>query len=139
MSKKVFLVAWLVALLFPFSALLAQTDNSSLNEALSGLNATAGQVGAFKDQTSQTNIGTDFLTTKAGQIIGLVLSFVGVIFLVLMIYAGILWMTASGNEQQTTKAKDLIISAVIGIIIVFAAYAITNFIGTAVMNTSAVL
>lgn len=135
MSKKVFLVAWLVVLLFPFSALMAQSNNASVNAAINGLNQTANKIEAFKTQAATGNgIGEEFLTTKAGQIIGLVLSFVGVIFLVLMIYAGILWMTASGNEQQTTKAKDLIISAVIGIIIVFAAYAITNFIGSEIIK-----
>jgi hypothetical protein len=46
-----------------------------------------------------------------------------------MIYAGILWMTAQGNDQQVTKAKTLMINSVIGIIIVFAAYAITAFVG----------
>jgi len=46
-----------------------------------------------------------------------------------MIYAGITWMTAQGNEQQVAKSKTLMINAVIGIIIVFAAYALTSFIG----------
>jgi len=37
-------------------------------------------------------------------------------------------MTAQGNEQQVTKAKDLITNSIIGLIIVLAAYAITAFI-----------
>lgn len=61
-------------------------------------------------------------------IINVAISFVGVIFLVLMIYGGYLWMTARGNEQQVEKAKNLIIAAVIGLIIVLAAYAISAFI-----------
>ncbi len=64
-----------------------------------------------------------------GTLIGVVLSFVGVLFLVLMVYGGILWMTARGNEQQVEKAKDLIIASIIGLIIVMGAYAITSFIG----------
>jgi len=128
MLKKAFLTAWFVALLFPFSTAMAA--NSAMESTLNGLNQTAGRVGAFQEQASSgSNFGTEFLTTKAGQIIGLVLSFIGVIFLILMIYAGILWMTASGNEQQVTKAKGLIINSLIGMIIVFSAYAITNFIG----------
>jgi TRAP-type C4-dicarboxylate transport system permease small subunit len=69
------------------------------------------------------------MATRVGQIIGIALSFVGALFLLLIIYGGILWMTARGNEQQVTKAKDLIISAVIGLIIVLSAYAITTFVG----------
>lgn len=58
-------------------------------------------------------------------IIQVALSFVGVIFMILMIYGGYLWMTARGSEEQVTKAKNLITAAVIGLIIVLAAYAIT--------------
>ena len=63
-----------------------------------------------------------------GQIIGIALGLVGVIFLVLMVYGGFLWMTARGNTKQVEDAKNLIISAVIGIIIVAGAYVVTNFV-----------
>ena len=58
----------------------------------------------------------------------LILSFTGTLFLALTIYAGILWMTASGNEEQVTKATGIIKMAVIGLIICMAAYSITYFI-----------
>ncbi|OGF21054.1 hypothetical protein A2Y83_01835 [Candidatus Falkowbacteria bacterium RBG_13_39_14] len=61
-----------------------------------------------------------------GQIIQIILSFLGVIFLVLMVYGGYLWMTGGGNEEQIAKAKNIMGAAVIGLIIVLAAYAITN-------------
>lgn len=93
-----------------------------------GLNETVQEIDAFKDQTV-SDINTGFIQTKAGEIVGLVLSFVGVLFLILIIYAGITWMTAQGNEQKVTKAKDLLINAIVGLIIVFAAYAITAFVG----------
>lgn len=63
-----------------------------------------------------------------GQVIQAALSFVGVIFLLLMIYGGYLWMTARGNEEEVTKAKNLIKAAIIGLIIVLAAYAISIFV-----------
>ncbi len=99
---------------------------------LNGLNTSAQKVDAFSGQTGANY--NNFIQTKAGQIIGIVLSFVGIIFLVLMIYAGVTWMTAEGNEQNVTKAKSLLINATIGIIIVFAAYAITSFIGGEVLR-----
>jgi len=85
-----------------------------------GLEATAKEGGL---NTSSTDIAV-----IVGAWIQYALSFVGVIFLVLMIYAGFLWMTAAGNEEQIKKAKSLIASAVIGAVIVFGAYAITYFI-----------
>ena len=61
-------------------------------------------------------------------IIQTALSFLGVIFLMLMIYGGYLWMTARGNEEQTTKAKNTITAAIIGIVIVLSAYAISYLV-----------
>lgn len=93
-----------------------------------GLNESASKVSAFQNQIDSYN--DNFLNTKIGSIIGIVLSFIGVAFLILMIYAGISWMTAAGNQEKVTKSKDLIINAIIGLIIVLAAYAITAFIGS---------
>lgn len=93
-----------------------------------GLSQSANVVDAYKTQVASPD--DNFLSTKVGSIIGLVLSFVGVIFLILMIFAGLTWMTASGNQEKVNKSKDLMINAVIGLVIVMAAYAITAFIGS---------
>ncbi|MFA5937369.1 MAG: pilin [Candidatus Paceibacterota bacterium] len=66
--------------------------------------------------------------TLVGTVIGSLLSVAGIAFFALMIYGGFLWMTARGNEQQTGKAKNTITAAVIGIVIVLASYAVTNFV-----------
>ena len=95
--------------------------SDALANARSGLNIAAGENGA--------NLSKADVPSVIGSVIGAVLSFVGVLFLGLMIYGGLLWMTAQGNEQQVTKAKDLIVSAVIGLVIVMSAYAITAFVG----------
>ncbi|MFA6410021.1 MAG: hypothetical protein WCW26_00385 [Candidatus Buchananbacteria bacterium] len=72
--------------------------------------------------------------TKALSIIGKTisafLSLFGVIFLILTIYGGYKWMLASGRDEEVKKAKDIIRSAIIGLIIVLASYAITYFITT---------
>ncbi|OGH91469.1 MAG: hypothetical protein A2534_00485 [Candidatus Magasanikbacteria bacterium RIFOXYD2_FULL_39_9] len=63
-----------------------------------------------------------------GSVVGAVLSFVGIIFFLLILYAGIMWMTAFGNEQKVEKAKDIVQHAAIGLVIVLAAYAISKFV-----------
>lgn len=78
----------------------------------------------------QTATAKEALPSRVGTIVGIALSFVGVLFLILIIYAGIMWMTAAGNDQQVAKAKEIIIAAVIGLVIVLSAYGITMFIGT---------
>lgn len=94
-----------------------------------GLNKTVNSVDVYKTQ-NDISYNEDFITGRVGDIIGMVLSFVGVIFLIIIIYSGIMWMTAMGNDQRVEKAKTMVINATIGLIIVFSAYAITNFIGS---------
>ncbi len=74
--------------------------------------------------------------TLIGQLIGVALSLLGILFLVLMIYGGFLWMTARGDGGQIDSAKGLMTAAVIGLIIVLSAYAITSFIGSKLTDTT---
>ncbi len=68
------------------------------------------------------------LSTTIGSYIKVALSLSGTIFLALIVYAGFLWMTASGNEEQVTKATDIVKMAVIGLVITLAAFSITTFV-----------
>lgn len=76
---------------------------------------------------SQTGLSAD-LPTAVATVIKTALALVGTVFLVLTIYAGILWMTAAGNEEQVTKAMGMIKASVIGLVIIMSAYAITFFV-----------
>ncbi|MCK5510711.1 hypothetical protein KAI65_04190 [Candidatus Parcubacteria bacterium] len=75
-----------------------------------------------------TDQAEERLTLYVAKIINTVLSMLGVLFLVLMLYGGYLWMTAAGKEERVTKAKNLITAAIIGVIIVVSAYAISYFV-----------
>ena len=63
-----------------------------------------------------------------GSAVGTVLSMIGILFFVLMIYAGIIWMTASGNAEKEKKALNMIFMAVLGFIIVMSSYVLVSFI-----------
>jgi hypothetical protein len=63
-----------------------------------------------------------------GSLIASVLSFLGVIFLVLIIYGGFIYMTAAGSEEKVQRAKKIIVDASIGLVIILASYAITYFV-----------
>lgn len=69
------------------------------------------------------NIGTTMVSIIKG-----FLALLGIIFLVLIIYAGYSWMTAAGEEEKVTRAKDTIRRAIIGLLIIVSAYAITYFV-----------
>lgn len=68
------------------------------------------------------------LPTLIGRGIAALLSLIAVLFFVLTIYGGIMWMLARGNEDMTKKAKDTIMAAIAGIIVVMGSYAITTFV-----------
>jgi len=68
------------------------------------------------------------LLTRIGSIINVGLGLIGIIFLIILISGGFLWMTAGGNSDQTKRAKDMMSRAVVGTIIILMAYAITFFV-----------
>ena len=66
------------------------------------------------------------ITVKIATYLSVILSFLGVVFLVLTIYAGYIWMTAQGAQADVDKAKKILAAAVIGFAIIASAYAITR-------------
>jgi len=108
----------LIILLFPLIAGAQNLKNAfGLN---SSLDAAADKAGYDKDKYKVEPI--------IGDVIKAFLGILGIIFLILMIYAGYSWMTAHGDEQKVTKAKETITAAIIGLVIVIGAYAITFFV-----------
>ena len=63
-----------------------------------------------------------------GRFLGAALSLVGILFFILTIYGGVLWMTSHGNSEQATNGLKTTIAAIIGLVIVLAAYTITSFV-----------
>jgi len=61
-------------------------------------------------------------------IIRFVLGLLGIVTLVMMLYAGYTWMISMGNQDVVAKAKKTIIRSAIGLGIILSAYAITNFV-----------
>ncbi|MFW0862707.1 MAG: hypothetical protein ACKKL6_03955 [Candidatus Komeilibacteria bacterium] len=68
--------------------------------------------------------------------IQILLGFLGLVFVILIIWSGFQWMTAGGNSTAIDSAKKRIINAIIGLIIVLAAYVITDFVITNVYNST---
>jgi len=58
------------------------------------------------------------------------LGFLGIIAVAIVLVGGFQWMTALGDEEKVKKARKLIGSGVVGLIIILAAYAIVNFVLT---------
>lgn len=115
--KKYIISAVILFSIFSAPLVFAQ---SLAEEVGKQLNATAGNDGAGLGSYNDPRT-IAVMTVRVG------LGLLGTIFLVMVIYAGYLWMTAGGNEENIEKAKSLIYRGVIGLTIILAAASITKF------------
>lgn len=83
-----------------------------------------------------TSGGTNQIATTVGNIIAYSLGLLGVIFLAFTVYAGFLYLTAGGNEDQVKQAITYVRNALIGLIIVLSSYGITKWVVNSVVNSA---
>ncbi|MBI1961451.1 MAG: Ig-like domain-containing protein, partial [Parcubacteria group bacterium] len=117
---RITLLACLLAAAFLFaspSVSFAQTAGDSTQNF--GLDSEFSQVAVQSDRDLKSVITT---------IVNIALGFLGTVAVIIIIYAGYLWMTASGNEEQITRAKSILRNAVIGLVIIMASWAIAAFV-----------
>jgi hypothetical protein len=81
-------------------------------------------------KVSQNTGGITNLWTQLGDIIQIIIIVVGVALVIVIIYGGVLYLTAGGDEKKTGSAKKTITNGIIGIVLVFFAFAIANGITT---------
>ena len=102
-----------------FLPVLAENNIGNESETIKKLKEVAGQVD-FK--TEDVDIGITI-----GKIIKIVLSYLGIISVILIIVGGFYWMTSGGNEEKIKGAKNMIVSAIIGMAIISLSYVLANF------------
>lgn len=115
MKKLIIISAIIITMFISQSAIAIDLGSSDLTNA--------AKKAGYSESTSETSFAENI-----GFVIRLALSMVGVIFLGQMVYAGYLWMTAHGEEEQVTKAQTMIKQSIIGLIIVVGAYSITTYL-----------
>ena len=124
--QKLITRAWLLAAALIPAAARAQgaigTDEETATGGIYGLEDTAKEAGLPHTQG-------DLLLVVA-QWINYALGLIGIVFFILTLYAGFLWLTAREDAGQVKKAKDILRNAVIGLVIIFSSYAVVNFIFT---------
>lgn len=70
------------------------------------------------------------------QIIRVLLSLLGLICLILIILAGFKWMNSQGNTTKIGEAQKTIQAVVIGLLIIFASYGITLYVGKLIIEAT---
>ena len=68
------------------------------------------------------------LPTTIGKAVGVLLSVLGIVFLVIVIYGGVTWMTAGGEEAKVTKGRKMLIEGAVGLVICLSAYSLSLYV-----------
>ncbi len=69
------------------------------------------------------------------QITNTILYIVGIIAVIMLIIGGIKYVISGGDAKKVTDAKNTILYAIIGLVIAFFAYAIVNFVISALPSS----
>ena len=121
MKKTFFVLALSVLVILPVFAfgLTAHAQTAADNMLWGGFE---GNV-----QTA-TGLGNTDPREMAGQVVNILLGFLGIIAVVIILLGGFKWMTAGGNEEGIGEAKKIITAGIIGLVIIFISYALAWFV-----------
>ena len=125
MLKPILIILILGSLLFVSVFLMFLQPLQAQLDPMVELEKAGGQ--AYYGSQTQAPANEGNLSIIVGKIIGNILIFLGTIAVVLIVYAGFLWMTAGGNEEQIKKARGWLINATIGLVIILMAYGIAHY------------
>jgi hypothetical protein len=132
-KNKILIFGFLISIAFNFisvSKVYANGNNNGEDTSVgvqkvgNYLNSAAKKAG-FKTEAGVTE------TTAAqqiGDVIKIILGFIGAIATLFIIYGGFLWITAGGSDEKVGKAKKFIINAAIGLIVTSLAYIIVSLL-----------
>jgi len=119
---------------FNISFVSAQTGYTANPESGGADSVTwAGGAGSFQKGTGLGNNDPRKIVTN---IINIALGFLGILAIVIIMYAGFLWMMSGGNPDKINKAKHILISGAIGLVIVMSSFAIASFVLDAIFRST---
>ena len=121
MKKVVAAVLMVVCVISVGSVTLAAGDNiSPVCKDGSGVNEELKKAAGCKD------VGG--VESKVGDAINVVIYALGIVAVVMIVFAGQRYIVSQGDPTKVKKAKDMIMYSVIGLIVAILAYAIVNFV-----------
>lgn len=121
-----------VPVLIPVTVGAASEDIQDCLAQGSELNGNIGSGGC--DNTTSAASGSTNLTDAIKFVINLVSVIVGVVAVIMIIFGGLRYITSGGDSGKVSSAKNTIIYAVIGLIVVALAQFIVQFVLTKTAN-----
>lgn len=80
------------------------------------------------DHVGNSALGNVDPRDMAIRILNIMMTFLGMIAVLIILLGGFKWMTAAGNDDKVAEAKKLLAAGIIGLIIIFASYGIALFV-----------
>lgn len=80
--------------------------------------------------TNFAGFSSQDLKTTVGNLVSVIVGFLGTFLILLIFFGGLLWMTSGGNEDKIASAKRLIASGVVGMVIILMSYSIAGFLAS---------
>lgn len=126
--KKIFTKLFLTVLAFLFLCIPFVQAQTNVPTPMDRLKNTANSANLSTVNVSPQNIVVSVILVLFGLL--------GIVFLVLIIYAGFTWMTSQGEKDKIAKAKATIVNSVIGITIIILSYSIITFINKLIIDST---
>lgn len=117
-------------LAIPMAATFSVSPAQAANLNLWGENYNAND---FQDETG---LGDRDPRDIVARIVRIILGFLGIVAVIIILLGGFKWMTAGGNEDKVAEARKLIVSGIIGLVIILAAFGIAQFVINSLMNAT---
>ena len=120
MKKILLIIGTIAAIIAPQMILASSSSNLVFDDAKIQIESAVNEVGGSENKTDVKGF--------IGNIIKTMFFVVGVLAVIVIIFAGVTFVMSAGNSQTIQKAKTTIIYAVIGLIVSILSYAIVNFV-----------
>ena len=92
----------------------------------------------LEETISGTPIAKGTIPQFVGTILKYIFGILGVILVALIIYGGVLYMTSAGSEEQTKTAKSVLTYAIVGVLIISLAFALTDYVLKTIINAGTI-
>ncbi len=119
-----------VAVFFPDLALAQQTSGQPKTSKFIPACALDAPTGNPADEGQCRSIS--IFVILMFNVINYLFGIVGALALLFFIYGGFVLILSRGNSEQTSKGIGILTAAVIGLVVVFGAYMLVRFLGTAI-------
>jgi len=100
---------------------------SGLQQDILGLGQQAAQVGL--GERALVDLDPRLYVIR---IVRAALTFVGILFVALIVWGGFQYMTSAGNREGTEKARNVLTTSVVGLLIILSSYGIARFVNRSI-------